>query len=75
MCSKVFLSTVKEPLRLKVSCTKSQEVNGCESGLFARGNKHDDRELGRVLADGVVDWLHHSNETGLGVRDVETLDV
>ena len=66
---------MKEPLRLKVGCTKGQEINGRESGLLARGNEDNDGELGRVLADGVVDWLHHSNETRLRVGDVETLDV
>lgn len=75
VCSEVLLGTVKEPLGLKVSGTKGQQVNSRKSGLFARWNKHDDRELGRVLADGEVDWLHHGNETGLGVSNVEALDV
>ena len=28
-----------------------------------------------MSADGEVDWLHHGNETRLGVGDVEALDV
>lgn len=33
--SEVLLCTVQEPLGLKVSSTKGQEVNSCESGLLA----------------------------------------
>ena len=71
----VLLGTVKEPLGLKVSGTKGQQVNSCESGLLARWDKHYNGEFGRVLADGMVDRFHHSNETRLSVSDVETLDV
>ena len=28
-----------------------------------------------MLADGVIDWLHHGNEARLGMGDVEALDV
>lgn len=66
---------MKEPLGLKVSCTKGQEVNGREPGLLPRWNEHNDREFRGVLADGMIDGLHHSNETRLGVCDVEALDV
>ena len=34
VCSEVLLCTVQEPLGLKVSGTKGQEVNSCESGLL-----------------------------------------
>ena len=63
VCLEVLLGAVEEPLRLEVSGTEGQEVDGRESGLLARGDKDDDGCLWGVLADGLVDWLHHGNES------------
>ena len=70
----VLLCTVQEPLGLHVGGTEGQEVNGCKASLLPRGDKHDDGHLGRVLADGLVDWLHHGNESRWSVRDVVPLN-
>ena len=64
---------MKESLRLEIGSTKGQEVNGGESSLLARGNKDDDRGLWGILADGLVDWFHHGDESRRSVGDVKTL--
>ena len=69
----VLLCTVQEPLRLQVGRAEGQKVDGRESGLLARRDEHNDRHLGRVLADGLVHWLHHGYQSGRRVSDVETL--
>ena len=69
----VLLCTVQEPLGLEVSCTKGEQIHGCESCLLARGNKHYDWQFGGMLADGMVDWFHHGNEARGGVGDVKSL--
>ena len=74
VCLEVLLGTVEEPLRLEVSGTEGQEVDGRESGLLAGGDKDDDGCLWGVLADGLVDWLHHGNESRRSVVDVESLN-
>ena len=66
---------MQEPLGLEVSRTKGEQIHGRESGLLARGNKHYDRQLGGMLADGMVDWFHHGDEARRGVGDVKSLCV
>ena len=64
---------MQEALGLQVSSTKGQKVNGREASLLAGGNEHNDGFLGRVFADGLVDWLHHGDESRGSVGDVEPL--
>ena len=71
----VLLCTVQESLGLEVSCTKGEQIHGCESGLLARRDKHNDRQLGGMLADGMVDRFHHGDETRGSVGDVKSLCV
>ena len=73
VCLEVFLCTMQEPLRLHVSCTEGQEIDGSKASLLARWYKDNDWHLGRVLAYRLIDWLHHGNEPGWGVGDVKTL--
>ena len=56
----VILHTVKEALWLSISSAVGKQVNCSQTCLLARGNKDNDRLLWRILADGIVDWLHHS---------------
>ena len=71
----VLFAAVQKPLGLRVRSAEGQEVNGSQSGLLARRHKDNDGKLGRVLADGVVDRLHHGDEAGGSVGDGEALDV
>ena len=71
----VFFTAVQETLGLGVCRAERQQVHSCELGLLARRHKDNHRELGGVLADGVVDGLHHGDEAGRGVGDGEALDV
>lgn len=64
---------MQESLRLEVSCTEGEQINSCKPGLLARGNKDNDWQFGGVLADGVVNRLHHSNKARGSVSDVESL--
>ena len=70
----VFLCTVQEAMRLEVSSTKGQKVNSCQTCLLARGNKHNDWQLGREAADGIVHRFYHGKETRGSVCDIEALD-
>jgi len=56
----VLLCTVQESLRSVVGCTEGEQIDGCKPGLLVRGNKDNDWQFGGVLADGVVNRLHHS---------------
>ena len=64
---------MQKALGLQVGGTEGQKVDGCEAGLLAGWDKDDDGRLGRVLADGLVDWFHHGNQPRWGVGDIETL--
>ena len=75
MLLELLHGTVKEAMRLKVSCAEGQEVNSCQAGLLARRCKHNHGLFGRVLADGSVHWLHHGHQAGGGVGHGEALDV
>ncbi len=60
-------------MRLKVSGTKGQYIDSRQTGLFTRGHKHYNRFLGRMATNGIVDGLHHGQETRRGVACVEAL--
>ena len=69
----VFFGAVEEAVRLKVSSAERQQVHCRQPCLLAGRDEDDDGELARIAADGVVDGLHHGEEAGGRVRDVETL--
>mmetsp|Transcript_96000 Transcript_96000/g.248258 ORF Transcript_96000/g.248258 Transcript_96000/m.248258 type:complete len:606 (-) Transcript_96000:3275-5092(-) len=65
---------MEEALRLVVSRSVQQEVNGGHARLLAVGHEHNDGLVGRVMLDGLIDGPAHRQESRGAVVDVETLD-
>lgn len=62
------------PLRNHISSTEREDVDGCEASLSAGWDEHHGWFGGRVLHDGVINWLSHGQQASLSVTHIEALN-